>query len=278
MNFANIWQHPNTTALGLLICIVTATGVLEQQGISLGTAGTGTVVALVGALASAFLGLFAQDPKKGSNGTNTAKQLGIALLIGMLISMPALEGCTQQQKVNVAQEIVNWAPSLTSAVNAIAATGAVLQPQYAVAFGIATAGFDALSLGLQSAAKDYLANPSQTTLQLLQAEVVKFQQSVNTSLLQVAGIKDPASQRMALAAINALATVVNTILALVQSVSTKAQIAAMKAQVHVTLAQVRPYMDTQGMQMASLRVTRDLGLGHAVMPNEFFAYEAQAGF
>ena len=52
-----------TTVAGLLIAIVTIAGVLTQQGISLGTAGTGTVVALVGALATALLGLIAKDGK-----------------------------------------------------------------------------------------------------------------------------------------------------------------------------------------------------------------------
>jgi hypothetical protein len=54
-----------TTAAGLLISIVTIAGVLSQQGISLGTAGTGTIVALVGALATALLGLIAKDQTKG---------------------------------------------------------------------------------------------------------------------------------------------------------------------------------------------------------------------
>jgi hypothetical protein len=50
-----------TSAAGILICTVTITGVLTQQGITLGNAGTGTVVALIGALASALLGLAAKD-------------------------------------------------------------------------------------------------------------------------------------------------------------------------------------------------------------------------
>lgn len=60
--FANIWNHPKTTIAGLLIAASTVAGVLSQQGITLGHAGTGTVVALVGSLATAFLGLLAKDP------------------------------------------------------------------------------------------------------------------------------------------------------------------------------------------------------------------------
>ena len=59
---SNIWQHPRTSAAGLLIALVTVAGVLSQQGITLGKAGTGSVVTLAGALATAFLGLLARDP------------------------------------------------------------------------------------------------------------------------------------------------------------------------------------------------------------------------
>jgi len=60
--FANIWNHPRTSAAGLLIAITTIAGVLSQQGITLGHAGTGTVVSFVAALATALLGLIARDP------------------------------------------------------------------------------------------------------------------------------------------------------------------------------------------------------------------------
>ena len=58
----NIWKHPRTSAAGLLIAVVSVGGVLSGQGISLGHAGTGTVVTLVSAIASALLGLLARDP------------------------------------------------------------------------------------------------------------------------------------------------------------------------------------------------------------------------
>ncbi len=60
--FSNAVQHPRTSAAGILIAIVSMTGVLSQQGITLGKAGTGTVVSLVTAMASALLGLLARDP------------------------------------------------------------------------------------------------------------------------------------------------------------------------------------------------------------------------
>ena len=58
----NIWQHPRTSVSGMLIAAVTITGVLSGQGITLGRAGTGTVVSLFAAMATAFLGLLARDP------------------------------------------------------------------------------------------------------------------------------------------------------------------------------------------------------------------------
>ena len=102
--------------------------------------------------------------------------------------------------------------------------------------------------------------------------------AANSALLQVAGIKDPASQKLALVAINGIATVLNTILGLVESISTKAQITAMAAQVRVTLAQVRPLMDQGALQASADRVSHDLQLPQPVTVDQFFAYEAQAGF
>ena len=68
----NIWNHPKTTVAGLLIATATIAGVLSQQGITLGTAGTGTVVTLISALATALLGLLSKDPSSGTqvDGTN----------------------------------------------------------------------------------------------------------------------------------------------------------------------------------------------------------------
>ncbi|HKF47181.1 MAG TPA: hypothetical protein VKB38_07465 [Terracidiphilus sp.] len=60
--FSNIWQHPRTSLAGLLISIVTIAGVLSQQGVTLGKAGSGSIISLIAALATAFLGLLARDP------------------------------------------------------------------------------------------------------------------------------------------------------------------------------------------------------------------------
>ena len=64
-------------------------------------------------------------------------------------------------------------------------------------------------------AKAYLANPSASMLAQLQNQVVTFQQQVNGALLHAARIVDPNSQPHALAAIQAVGTIVVAILSLV---------------------------------------------------------------
>jgi hypothetical protein len=56
-----MFGHPKTSAIGLLLAASTISGVLQQQGISLGHVGTGSAVSLASALATAILGLLAKD-------------------------------------------------------------------------------------------------------------------------------------------------------------------------------------------------------------------------
>ena len=58
----NITSHWKTSLAGVLIGGATIAGVLSQQGVTLGKAGTGTVVALIAAICTALLGLIARDP------------------------------------------------------------------------------------------------------------------------------------------------------------------------------------------------------------------------
>ncbi len=201
---SNIWNHPKTSAAGLLIAVVSIAGVLSQQGITLGSAGTGTVVTLVGALATALLGLLAQDPgeerlRRQREASQSAK-LGAWALIALLLPLPFVSGCSG---TTVAQDIVNWTPALQSAVATVDSTAALLAPADAPMFAAATVGFDAASNLLAAQAKAYLANPSASALAQLQNQIVTFQQQVNAALLQAARIVDPASQPHALAAIQA---------------------------------------------------------------------------
>lgn len=283
MNIANIWQHPKTSVAGVLLAVVTVAGVLSGQGVTLGHAGTGTVVALIASIGTALLGLLSRDPMPQPGALGSTSRLGAWALIALTLSATMTTGCTQQRKISVAQEIVKWAPSITSAVNTVAATVAILAPIDAAPIAIATTGLDTLSAAFQKGASDYLANPNQTTLAFLQGEIVKFQQSVNTALLTTAGIKDPQSQRTATVAINSLATIVNTIFGLVQSISTKPQVATMAAQVRamnhpVYLRQVRPYLDASAIERQRALAAHDLALNDVPSVDRFFQMEAAAGF
>ena len=243
---SNIWNHPKTSAAGLLIGIISIAGVLSQQGITLGSAGTGTVVALVGSLATALLGLLSRDPGEETTSTSASvsvsksAKLGAWALIALLLPLPFVSGCSGK---SVAQDIVNWTPALQSAVATVDSTAALLAPADAPIFAAATVGFDAASNLLAAQAKAYLANPSASALAQLQNQIVTFQQQVNAALLQSARIVDPASQSHALAAIQGVGTIVSAILALVQSVSSKVAVAQMASQSTIKLAQVRSYMN-----------------------------------
>jgi hypothetical protein len=251
MNFKNIWNHPKTSAAGLLIAVASVAGVLSQQGVSLGKVGTGTVVSLASALATALLGLIAKDPEAASQqvggsasqpagASSATAKLGAWMLIALLIPLPWMQGCTA---AGVAENIVNWTPSLQSAVATVDSTAALLAPADAPIFAAATVGFDAASNLLVAQAKAYLANPSGSALAKLQNQIVTLQQQVNTGLLQAAKIVDQKSQQHALAAIQGVGTIVVAILALVQSISSKAQVAQMAADSGVKLAAIEPYLN-----------------------------------
>jgi len=247
----NIWNQPRTSAAGLLIAVASIAGVLSQQGVTLGKAGTGTVVTLASALATALLGLLAKDPEAASEQVSGAAsqrsgassgsaKLGAWMLIALMIPLPWMQGCTA---AGVAENIVNWTPSLESAVATVDSTAALLAPADAPIFTAATIGFDAASNLLVAQAKAYLANPSASVLAQLQNQIVTLQQQVNTGLLQAAKIVDQKSQQHALAAIQGVGTIVVAILALVQSISSKAQVAQMAASSGVKLAAVEPYLN-----------------------------------
>jgi hypothetical protein len=225
---------------------VTIAGVLSQQGVTLGNAGSGSVVALISGIAAAFLGFLARDPKTGAqssaSGAGTTAKLGAWALIAVLLPTIFVSGCSG---VTIAQDIVNWTPTLQSAVATVDSTAAILDPAAAPIFTLATVGFDAASTLLVSQAKAYLANPSASLLQQLQAQVVNFQQQVNASLLAAARIMNPASQQHALAVIQMVATAVNAIFALIAQISGKVALASMVTSATITLAVVEPYRNRQ---------------------------------
>jgi hypothetical protein len=273
---SNIWNHPKTSAAGVLIAVVTITSVLSQQGVTLGNVGTGNYVTLAAGLAAALLGLLARDPVSATQnyGNSTAK-LGCWALIALLLQLPFVSGCSG---TTVAQDIVNWTPALQSAVATVNSTAALLAPADAPIFIAATVGFDAASNLLVAQAKAYLANPSASVLAQLQTAVVAFQQQVNASLLQAAKITNPNSQQNILNAINAVATVVLAMLALVQSVSSKLAVAQMASQSTIKLATVRPCLDEgKAAAMVAGHYNEPVELARAQMAQVELS-AAQAGF
>jgi len=276
---SNIWNYPKTSVAGLLIAVVAIAGVLSQQGISLGKAGTGTVVSLVAAIATALLGLLARDPagtasEQASGSVSQQTKLGAIMLIALLLSS-SLTGCSA---ASVAQDIVNWTPSLESAVATVDSTAALLAPADAPIFITATAGFDATANLLEAQAKAYLANPSASVLAQLQTQVVTFQQQVNSSLLAAVKIVDSASQKHALQAIEAVSTIVNAMLALVESVSSKAAVAQMAQAAQIKIAAVEPLMDREAAaEMVAAHYGESLAAARIDVANAELA-EMRAGF
>lgn len=239
-SISNIWKHPKTSVAGLLIAIITIAGTLSQQGVTLGTAGTGSVVSLISAVATVLLGLLARDPGTQIPSSGTTSKLGAWALIALLLPLPFTGGCSG---LTVAQEIVDWMPALQSAVATVDSTAALLSPDDATIFIAATEGFDALSNLLVSQAKAYLADPTASTLAQLQTQVVTFQQQVNAALLSAAKITNTSSQQHVAVAIQGVATIVITILALVQSISSKTAVARMAAAAKIKLAAVQPFLN-----------------------------------
>jgi hypothetical protein len=172
-----------------------------------------------------------------------------------------MAGCSG---TTVAQDIVNWTPTLQSAVATVDSTAAMLAPADAPIFAEATVSFDAASNELVAQAKAYLANPTASVLAQLQSQVVIFQQQVNASLLSAARIVNPTSQQHALNAINAVATVVNAMLALVTSISSKAAVARMAAQSTIKLTAVQPFLNEgQSAAMVASHYGEPLGWARA---------------
>lgn len=265
MNWSNIWNHPKTSIAGLLIALVTVAGVLSGQDITLGRAGNGTVVQLLAGLATAFLGLISRDPSDPTPLPGATVKLGAWALIALLLPLPFIGGCSGP---TVAQDIVNWTPALQSAVATVDSAASMLAPADAPIFAAATATFNVGSNLVVAQAKAYLANPTQSILAILQAQVVALQQNVSAAVLQAARIVDPTSQLHALAAINGVATIVNAILAEIGGLH-GSTVAALATSHTITLARLDPYLDHS-------RAVATIAAHYGISQREAVAQVAQA--
>jgi hypothetical protein len=124
--FSNIWNHPKTTVAGLLISVITIAGVLSQQGVTLGRAGTGTIVALIAAIATALLGLLARDPASSASSSASSssgvQKMGSLMLCALLLSgsfivtIPAT-GCSESQVVGEINTVLTQATNVLAVVD-----------------------------------------------------------------------------------------------------------------------------------------------------------------
>lgn len=141
--FANIWNHPKTSIVGVLLGIVTICSVLAQQGITLGNAGTGTVVALISGLATAFLGLIARDWGSSSDGgstTSATTKLGAIALIALLLTGTVpMVGCTV-----TSAELKGDSSALAAALTSLSAALASTDATTAADLSTAAAGLNAV--------------------------------------------------------------------------------------------------------------------------------------
>ena len=137
----------------------------------------------------------------------------IALLC--LAVTPVMIGCT---KATIAQDIVNWTPTIISTSTTVASVVASIDPGSGIIISAAVVGFDMLAKLVAAQAQNYLDNPSTSVLLTLQNQVLTFQQQINTSILQAAKITNMQSQQRVLAAIEGLSTAVTAVIALIATV------------------------------------------------------------
>jgi hypothetical protein len=139
----------------------------------------------------------------------------LALISLVLVGTLPVVGCNA---TTAAEDIVAWTPTVISTANTVGATVSLLAPQDAVIIAAAVAGFDAAAQLFSNQAQTYLKNPGASALQQLQAQVLAFQQNVNSALLQAAKIVDPASQQKIMVAIQGLATALTAVLGLISTI------------------------------------------------------------
>jgi len=108
--------------------------------------------------------------------------------------------------------------------------------------------------------------------------VVTFQQQVNGALLGAAKIVDPASQKHALAAVQAVATIVTAMMSLIASVSSKAAVQSMAAQSQIKLSAVQPLIDgSRSAGIVAAHYEEPVWMAHLEIEQAGYAL-SQAGF
>ena len=173
------------------------------------------------------------------------KAISLASIVCLWAAMITTTGCTG---TTVAQDIVSWNPTIQSTAATVAAAVSILQPQDAILVAVALAGFKGAGDLCVAEANAYLANPGASTLQLLQAAVVAFEQQINASLLAAARIIDPKSQQIVVAALGAVGAAINAVLALIAGIKGNT-LAAMGVKTQVKISQVKHLYSPSAVNM-----------------------------
>ena len=173
------------------------------------------------------------------------KAISLASIVCLWAAMITTTGCTG---TTVAQDIVSWNPTIQSTAATVAAAVSILQPQDAILVAVALAGFKGAGDLCVAEANAYLANPGASTLQLLQAAVVAFEQQINASLLAAARIIDPKSQQIVVAALGAVGAAINAVLALIAGIKGNT-LAAMGVKTKVKISQVKHLYNPSAVNM-----------------------------
>ena len=173
------------------------------------------------------------------------KALSLASIVCLWASMITTTGCNG---ITVAQDIVNWNPTIQSTAATVAAAVSILQPQDALIVAAALAGFQGAGDLAVAQANAYLANPGASTLQLLQSAVVAFEQQINASLLAAARIIDPKSQQIVVAALGAAGAAINAVLALIAGIKGNT-LSAMGVNAPIKISQVRHLYNPAAVNM-----------------------------
>lgn len=173
------------------------------------------------------------------------KALSLASIVCLWASMITTTGCNG---TTVAQDIVNWNPTIQSTAATVAAAVSILQPQDALIVAAALAGFKGAGDLAVAQANAYLANPGASTLQLLQSAVVAFEQQINASLLAAARIIDPKSQQIVVAALGAVGAAINAVLALIAGIKGNT-LSAMGVNAPIKISQVRHLYNPAAVNM-----------------------------
>lgn len=147
---------------------------------------------------------------------NLQSKLGAWALISLLcLAVVPIVGCNG---ATVAQDIVNWTPTIDASLTTLGSVAAGLAPQDAAIILPVVSGLVAGQNLLSAQAKVYLSNPTAPALQQLQAQALAFQSNVTDAVLNAVKVTNPASQQKVLNALNGAVTGISAILALIQTV------------------------------------------------------------